>query len=52
MGSIGNQNISQVKLIITIHASKVVEKHILNTHEINKESISESKKEFDEHLAH
>lgn len=42
MSSIGNQNISQVKLIMTIRDSKVVEKHILNTHEINKESISES----------
>lgn len=52
MSSIGNQNICQVKSIITLHGDEVVKKHILDSHKVDKELISKSKKEFDEPLSH
>ena len=50
--SVENQNMSKVKLVITICSGKVVKKHILDPHEIGKELISESKKESKEPLTH
>ena len=52
LGNSGNQNMSQVKWIISLRGGKVIEKHILDPHEISKESISDSKKEFVKPLTH
>ena len=41
MENLGNQNMSQVKSVITIRGGKVVEKHIVDPHETSKDSISE-----------
>lgn len=50
MGTIGNQNMSQVKSITTLHSGKVVKKYILDPREIRKDSISENKEESIEPL--
>ena len=52
MGNSGNQNMSQVKSVITLHGGKVVEKHIVDPRETSKDSISENKEEFVEPLTH
>ena len=53
MGNIGNQNISQVKLVITLHGGKVIyKKNIMDPREISKDSISENREELIEPLTH
>ena len=51
MGSTGNKT-REVKSIITLRASKIVVKHILNPHKIGKELISENKEEFHQPLTY
>ena len=41
MENLGNQNMSQVKSVITPRGDKVVEKHILDLRKASKDSISE-----------
>ena len=43
---------SQVKLVITLHCSKVVKKHIMDRRETSKDSISENREESTEPLTH
>ncbi|KAH9658012.1 hypothetical protein KPL70_023319 [Citrus sinensis] len=50
MGNSGNQNMSQVKLVITLCGGKVVENHIVDPRETSKDSISENREEFVEPL--
>ncbi|KAH9781036.1 hypothetical protein KPL71_008306 [Citrus sinensis] len=52
MGNSGNQNMSQVKSVITLRGGKVVEKHIVDPHETSKDSISENREESVEPLNH
>ncbi|XP_024042757.1 uncharacterized protein LOC112099574 [Citrus clementina] len=52
MGNSGNQNMSQVKSVITICDSKVVEKHIVNPRETSKDLISENREESVKPLTH
>ncbi|KAH9679686.1 hypothetical protein KPL71_026227 [Citrus sinensis] len=52
IGNSGNQNMSQVKSVITLHGGKVVEKHIVDPREISKDSISENREESVEPLNH
>ena len=52
MGNSRNQNMSQVKSVITLRGSKVVEKHIVDPRETSKDSISENREESIEPLAH
>ncbi|KAH9658293.1 hypothetical protein KPL70_023432 [Citrus sinensis] len=52
MGNSGNQNMSQVKSVITLRGGKVVEKHIVDSRETSKDSISENREESIEPLAH
>ena len=52
MGNSGNQNMSQVKSVITVRGGKLVEKHIVDPRETSKDSISENREESIEPLAH
>ncbi|KAK9178211.1 hypothetical protein WN943_027401 [Citrus x changshan-huyou] len=52
IGNLGNQNMSQVKSIITLRGGKVVEKHIVDPRDTSKDSISENKEEYVEPLSH
>ena len=52
MGNSGNQNMSQVKSVITLRCGKVVEKHIVDPRETSKDSISENREESVEPLTH
>ena len=52
MGNSGNQNMRQVKSVITLHGGKVVKKHIMDPRESSKDSISENKEESIEPLNH
>ena len=50
--NLGNQNMSQVKSVITLRGGKVVEKHIVDSRETSKDSISENKEQSVEPLNH
>lgn len=50
MDNIENQNMSQIKLIITFRGSIFIGKHILDLHKITKDSILEDWEESVEHL--
>ncbi|KAH9763163.1 hypothetical protein KPL70_001070 [Citrus sinensis] len=52
MGNSGNQNMSQVKSVITLCDGKVVKKYIMDPHETSKDSISENREESVEPLTH
>ncbi|XP_024033544.1 uncharacterized protein LOC112095670 [Citrus clementina] len=52
IGNSGNQNMSQIKSVITLRGGKVVEKHIVDPRETSKDSISENKEESVEPLNH
>ena len=52
MGNSGNQNMRQVKSVLTFRGGKVVEKHIMDPHESSKDLISVNKEEFVEPLNH
>ena len=52
MENSGNQNMSQVKSIITLCGGKVVAKYIVDPRETSKDSISENREKFFEPLAH
>ena len=50
VGNSENQNMSQVKSVITLRGGKVVEKHIVDPRETSKDSISENREESVEPL--
>ena len=52
MRNSGNQNMSQVKSVITLRSGKVVKKHILNPRETSKDSLSENREESVEPLTY
>ena len=52
MRNSGNQNMSQVKSVITLRGGNVFEKHIVDPRETSKDSISENKEESVEPLNH
>ena len=52
MGNSGNQNMSQVKSVITLRGGKVVEKHIVDPRKTSKDFISENMEESVEPLTH
>ena len=52
MGNLENQNMSQVKSVITLCGGKIVEKHIWDQREISKDWISKDREEYVEHLTH